>query len=206
MRRRQAIWIGVALALCVAATACGGGGNPLIISELFAVFSADPRTSPDPRISMEPGSTSAAVFNVEVHVSGVADLYGAAFTVVYNPATAIFKSCDAEGSVLVAGGAPTNPCDNTLVGGAKFVAGLQNGNEGLLNVGASLDGLVPGIPAGTGLLLTLTFEAIDATGGPESFSFEVGPSREVERCPQDLSPCSSVNTGFDGGMLVASFG
>ena len=172
MRRRQAIWIGVALALCVAATACGGGGNPLIISELFAVFSADPSPSPDPRIAMEPGSTSATVFNVEVHVSGVAELYGAAFTVVYNPATAIFVGCDAEGSVLVAGGAPTNPCDDTLVGGAKFNAELVGGNEGRLAVRASLDGLVGGIQPGTGLLLTLTFEAIDATSGPESFSFD----------------------------------
>ena len=205
MRRRQAIWIGIALALCVAATACGGGGNPLILT---ASFSADPTPSPDPRIGMEPGSSPAgSIFLIEVHASGVAELYGAGFTVVYNPATAIFVGCDAEGSVLVAGGAPTNPCDDTLVGGARFVAGLVGGNEGRLAVRASLDGVVGGIQPGTGLLLTLTFEAISTTRTPESFSFDDDPlSREVESCPQDLSPCSLVNAGFDGGTLVASFG
>jgi hypothetical protein len=155
---------------------------------------------------MDPGPSAGTVFAVEINASGIIDLYGAGFTVLYNPAIATFLGCDSQGSVLVAGGAPSNPCDESVVSGAKFSAALQNGVEGFLNVGASLDGLVPGLPVGTGRLLTLTFEANATTSAPEEFTFEVGSSREVETCPQDLSPCSTVNAAFDGGSLVASGG
>ena len=205
MRRLRVAWISAVLALGLVATACGGGGNPLVVAELFALFSAN-AASADPRISMDPGPAAGEVFSVEINASGVTDLYGAAFTVLYDPLSATFLGCDSQGSVLVVGGAPSNPCDDSLVGGAKFSAALENGVEGVLNVRASLDGVVPGLPVGTGLLLTLTFEAIGTISVPEPFDFEVGPSRDVEACPQDLSPCNTVGAAFDGGTLVTSGG
>ena len=126
--------------------------------ELFAVFSADPPSNQPQRISMEPGLPAGEIFPIEIHASGIDNLYGAGFTVLYDPTKATFLSCDSEGSILVSKGTPGNPCDDSLVDGAKFSAGLASGVPGILKVRASLDGLVPGLPPGAdGLLLTLTF-------------------------------------------------
>jgi hypothetical protein len=99
----------------------------------------------------------------------------------------------------------SNDCDDTLVGGAKFAAALQNGVPGTINVRASRDGLVPGVINGTGLLLTLTFEAGDTIPPPgDPYVFEAAPSREVEICPQDLSPCSFPAAAWNGGVIIAN--
>ncbi len=238
MRRLRAAWIPAVLVLGLVATACGGGGNPIVLIEvievcddqvdndgdtlvdcddadsvgdpacpgdLIATFTADP-PSPDPRISMDPGPAMGIMFSIEINASGIPDLFGAGFTVLYDPAIANFLACESQGSILVSGGAPSNPCDDSLVGGARFFAELQNGVEGALNVRASLEGAgVPGVPVGTGLLLTLTFSANGVTSS-EPFIFEGGTSQEVQECPEDLSPCSTVPAAFDGGTLVAAIG
>lgn len=169
---------------------------------LVAVFTAD-APSADPRVSMEPGASTAAVFSIEIHANAITDLYGAAFTLLYNPAAATYLGCEAQGSILSSNPGLSNDCDDTLVGGAKFTAALENGIPGFLNVRASKDGLVPGVPNGTGLLLTLTFRADVATPG-EPFVHEAGLSREIQVCPQDLSPCSILPVNWDGGTLVAT--
>jgi hypothetical protein len=171
---------------------------------LIAVFTAD-APSADPRISMEPGPSVAAVFTIEIHANSITDLYGAAFTLLYNPAAATYLGCEALGSILSSNPGLSNDCDDTLVGGAKFTATLENGIPGFLNVRASKDGLVPGVPNGTGLLLTLTFRADGPIAPPgEPYVFEAGPSREIQVCPQDLSPCSILSVAWDGGTLVAT--
>jgi len=208
MRRPGAAWIAAVLALCLVATACGGGGNPLIITELFTLFTPNP-PSPAPRISMDPGPAAGAMFSIEINASGITDLWGTGFTVEYDPTVATWDSCESLGSILgVSGSAPSNPCDDALVDGAKFFAGLVNATEGQLTVSASRDGAgLTGVPVGTGLLLTLTFTASGSTSSPESFTFKSGSSQEVETCPQDLTPCSfEPNAAFDGGTLTASGG
>jgi len=202
MKRTRVAWTLALLSLGLLASSCGGGGDSIGV---LAAFLADDPPSADPRISMEPGAASGAVFTVEIHASGLTDLYGAAFTVLYDPAESTYLGCEAQGSILSTTPAVSNDCDDTLVGGAKFAAALQNGVPGMLNLRASRDGLVPGVINGTGLLLTLTFEAegtIPAPGDP--YLFEAGPSREIETCPQDLTPCSVAAASWDGGSLIAS--
>ena len=192
------------------ATASGtdSGGAPVMSATvdltvtvpLLATFVADP-PSADPRISMEAGASAGDIFDVEIHASGFTDLYGAAFTLLYESSAAMYLGCEAQGSIL-AGAA--NPCDGSVVGGAKFAAELQNGVPGFLNVLATKDGLVGGVPNGTGLLLTLTFQALVEIAPPgEPFEVEAGTSREVVTCPQDLSPCSMPVVPWDGGSLTA---
>jgi hypothetical protein len=136
--------------------------------------------------------------------NGFTDLYGAAFTLLYDPAEATYLGCEANGSILSSSPGTSNPCDDMSVGGAKFTAALENGIAGALNVRASKDGLVPGVASGDGLLLTLTFQANDTILAPGSaFTFEAGSSREVETCPPDLSACSFRVGPWDGGSLTA---
>ncbi len=85
-------------------------------------------------------------------------------------------------------------------------AALENGTPGILNVRASKDGLVAGATNGTGLLLTLTFQANGEIPPPgEPFIFEAGSSREVVTCApgNPLPPCSIPTVPWDGGTLVA---
>ncbi len=194
--------------ICSSATECKAGfvctpADICVAGNLTADFDAD-NPSGDPRISMEPGPASGSVFSVQIQASAITDLYGAAFTVLYTPGPTTYIGCQALGSILLDNGALTNSCDGMLVGGAKFDAALENGIEGILNVRASRDGLVPGIAGGTGLLLTLTFQANFEIAPPgEPYVFEAGSSREVLACPQDLSPCSVVAVSWDGGSVTA---
>lgn len=181
---------------------------------LVATFTADP-ASADPRISMQPGPSNAAEFTILIFAADIDDLYGTAFTLAYDPTKATWLGCDAAGSILTTSGAGSIPCDDALVGGAKFRAELQNGMQGLLNVRASKDGLVPGVVDGTGLLLALTFRADVAIPVPgEPFEFESGASYEIIACPQDLSACTCFGSDpscdpplpADGGTLTAEAG
>jgi hypothetical protein len=192
------------LSLGMLAASCGGGGDPIVIGELLATFTPD-QPSGGARISMEDGPSSGDVFTVEIHSNGFTDLYGAAFTLLYDSNDATYLGCEAAGSILTTSGAATIPCDGVLVGGAEFRAELQNGVPGFINVLASRQGLVPGVPNGTGLLLALSFQANGEIPPPgERFDFEAGSSREVEICPQDLSPCSTPTVPWDGGTLTAT--
>jgi hypothetical protein len=189
------------------AISCGGGGNPIIVSGLIATFSADP-PSADPRISMEAGPSAAEVFTVEIHANGLVDLYGVAFTMLYDPGEATYLGCNATGSILTTSTAGSISCDGMLVGGAKFSAALENNTPGILNASATLDGQVPGIAVGTGLLLTLTFEANGQIVG-EPFTFESGSSREVEICAPGgppLPPCTMPVVPWDEGTLTVTVG
>jgi hypothetical protein len=158
--------------------------------------------SADPRIGMESGSANASLFEVRIEANGIVDLYGVAFTLLYDPLKVGYLGCDAASSILTSSGAGNIPCDDALVGGARFTAQLENGIPGVLNVRGSKDGLVGGVPVGTGLVLTLTFQAL-AEMTSEPLSFESGPSREVLTCPQDLSPCGMPILPFDEGTVTA---
>lgn len=204
MNRTRATALTATIVVGLVCAACGGGGNALVLpSGLLALFTADPASS-DPRVSMESGTLAGDIFTVEIHANGFVDLYGAAFTLLYDPADATYLGCQAVGSILSTSPGTSNPCNDALVGGAKFTAALENGIAGALNVRASRDGLVPGVANGDGLLLSLTFRAkvaIPAPGSP--LTFEAGSSREVQTCPQNLSACSFRVVPWDGGTLTA---
>jgi len=203
MRRHGILWTTALALVCVLAASCGGGGNPILVTGLIASFTAGP-ASAAPRLHMEPGPAAGEVFSVEIRSQSINNLYGAAFTVLYDPAKAKYLGCDAAGSILTSSGAGSIDCNDALVGGAKFSAALENNLQGALNVRASLDGLVPGVSPGTGLLLTLTFEALDQTLG-EPIDFDATPSsREVQVCPPGGPPlpaCSMLTIPFDPGAL-----
>jgi hypothetical protein len=187
------------------ATVTSNPDQATVTGPLVAVFTADP-PSAGQRVNMEPGAPSSdAEFEVTINAVSLTDLYGAAFTLLYDPTKATYLGCDAAGSILTSSVAGSIPCDDALVGGAKFKAELQV--PGALLVRASKDGLVPGDPTGSGLLLTLTFEASIGIPPPgEPFTFESGPSREVQICPADdpLPPCTTPqNVAWDGGKLIA---
>jgi hypothetical protein len=209
MKRMRAVWMLAALSLGVLTVSCGGGGDALIISELVAIFTADP-ASVGSRISLEAGDSSGDVFEVEIHASDIDDLYGVAFTLLYDPAESTYLDiCEAQGSILLSNPGTTNGCDNTLVDGeARFEAKLENGVPGVLNVLATKEGQVGGVDADppNTLVLTLTFQAdgaIPAPGVP--YGYEGGPSSEVQTCPQDTQlPCSIATVAWDGGRLVAT--
>ena len=198
MRLRSAALAALMLVILLAAS-CGGGGSGLIVTGLVALFSPTATPSADPRISLETGAAAGEVFRVEVHANGVDEIAGVAFTLLYNPLLVEYLSCEAKDSILHSMPGLTDACTGNVVGGAVFDAALENGTPGFLNVGGSLQGLVAGVPGGTGRLLTLTFQAVG--GGASDFDFEMGPSREVQTC--DLANCVVANVNWDGGTLTA---
>jgi hypothetical protein len=193
--------------LGIACASCGGGGNSVIVVPGDLVASFVPGTpSANPRVSMEDGPAAGDTFTVEIHANGIANLYGVAFTLLYDPALATYLGCEAQGSILSSTPATANACNDTLVGGAKFAAALENNTPGTLNVRASKDGLVAGV-SGTGLVLTLSFQALDEVALPgDPFVFEAGPSREVESCApgNPLPPCTNPAVAWDGGFMTAT--
>ena len=198
MRLRSAALAALML-ISLLATSCGGGGSGLIITGLVAFFSPTATPSADPRISLETGAAAGDVFRVEVHANNIDEIAGVAFTMLYDPVLVEYLSCDAKDSILLFGAPDSNPCDGAMVAGAAFNAALENGTPGILNVGASLQGLVAGVPGGNGRLITLTFQALG--GGTSDFDFEAGPSREVQTC--DLANCVIATVNWDGGTLNA---
>jgi hypothetical protein len=193
--------VGAVLALALLAASCGGGGSAIVVGDLVAVFVPD-AASADPRVRMEAGVASGSVFAVEIHASGITDVAGVAFTLLYDETLVEYLGCEAQGSILLSNPGLSNPCNNVLVGGARFNAALQNDVPGILNVGAALEGLVAGVPGGTGLVLTLLFEAQDEVPLPGTpLEFEAGPSRDVQTCT--ASSCTSATVNWDAGSLFA---
>lgn len=204
MKRTRAMALAATILIGLLCASCGGGGNAIVLPGGLVASFTPGTASADPRISMESGSVAGEIFSIEIQASGFVDLYGAAFTLLYDTDDLTYLGCEAEGSILSTSPGTSNPCNDALVGGAKFAAALENGVAGTLNVRASKDGLVPGIVNGDGLLLTLTFQANDTILAPGSaLTFEAGSSREVLTCPQNLNPCSMPSAPWDGGSVTA---
>ena len=112
---------------------------------LMATFAhADAELSISPvEQSIAPGS----VFSIDVDISGVADLYGYQFDVLFNPAL-IEALSSTEGSFLNKGGS------------TFYIPGTNDNTGG--SVGATADTLVTAVPGvtGTGNLAVLNFEAL----------------------------------------------
>ena len=202
MKRTRSLILPVALSLALLSASCGGGGSAIVVSGLVAIFVPDAPTAA-PRVSMEAGASAAEVFTVEIHADGIDDVAGVAFTLLYDDTVVQYLGCQAQGSIFLSNPILTNPCNNVLVGGARFNAKLQNNVPGILNVGAALEGLVAGVPGGTGLVLTLTFQALDEISVPgTALDFEAGPSRDVQVCT--TTSCASATVNWDAGSAVAN--
>jgi hypothetical protein len=202
MKRTRALLLPVLLSLALLSASCGGGGSAIVVGALVAIFLPDAATAA-PRVSMEAGASSNDVFTVEIHADGITDVAGVAFTLLYDDAVVQYLGCQAQGSIFLSNPSLTNSCNNVVVGGARFNAKLQNNVPGILNVGAALEGLVAGVPAGTGLVLTLSFRALEEVPLPGTpLDFEAGPSRDVQVCT--IASCTSATVNWDAGSMFAN--
>ena len=94
-----------AIALAVAATACGGGGGGssdggTTGGPQTGSFVAADSTPPADSVSLQAGTHSGLAVNVNVVVTSVDDFFGTGFRVVYDPTVAQYQSFDAAGSFL----------------------------------------------------------------------------------------------------------
>lgn len=138
--------------------------------------------------SMQPGTVAGDEFEVVLSVTGVTDLFGAAFRVNYDALSASFVSYDTASSLLLGGGVQTNFEVTTPSAGQLAVVAtrLQDGT-----------GTVAGVDVpGTQELLSLTFRATQFTAA-NVFTF--GPPREV--CDSDQPVCTPINVSWDGGTM-----
>jgi len=148
------------------------------------VFEPD---APSGDMHMAAGAVDGPVFDIEIKVNDVADFYGAAFHVSFDPDSVDFSSFDTTGSLILGHGAGTYFNAVPIVPGEVAVA-------------ASLLGSVAGVPAANGLLITLRFVAT-ATTPSNPFAFTPEASRQVTVCPTAVGSCTDV-----AGTLVWSGG
>lgn len=190
--------------LCLAACGGGGGNVPVIGPGLTAAFTPSNPAPGVNSISMQPGTATDGMFEIEVHVTDIVDFFGAAFRIVFDSATAEFLSFDDSMSFLNASAATVNiraTVDPADPGRVFVVATLQN------TVGY-VQGITPSAMNDT--LLVLTFRATDPTAG-NAFTFETAMSREVTTCafwnmigPQPGCPEVSATVTWNGGTMTAN--
>jgi hypothetical protein len=200
------VLVAVAMTACGGGGGGGGGGGTPMPQPLTATFTADAGCAGANELAMGPGTSAADMFDVEIRATGLTDFFGAGFTVTYDPATATFMGCDTAGSFLVGGGAPSTPCNGSGVSGAQFLAELEGGAQGAVNIAATLQGNVAGVTPtpGTDLLVTLTFRATSATSAANTFALTT--PREVQTCAAPGAGCTMVpdgNVEWCGGSMTA---
>lgn len=192
-------WLRFAL-VAFAATgliSCGGGGGGGTTAVLTANFTPDSATPAAGSVSMQRGSVAAANFNVDVRLSEVAGVFGAAFRVTYPTASVQYQSFDSSASRLRGATTPAASnfnftVDATTTPGTLYVVAtrLQNGA-----------GTIPGIDfTGTNdLLITLRFRATTSISTPAVLAFSA-TNRDV------VGPTgtSIAITGWSGGGVTAA--
>src|SRR6186713_950858 len=94
-----------AIALAVAATACGGGGGGssdggTTGGPQTGSFVAADSTPPADSVSLQAGTHSGLAVNVNVVVTNVDDFFGTGFRVIYDATVAQYQSFDAASSFL----------------------------------------------------------------------------------------------------------
>lgn len=201
MTRREHFTANVALfAIVVAGVlgfSCGGGGGsspvpPGLVASFVAL--ADPPSSGS--LTLQPGSTSGASFNVRVAATEIDDFFGAAFTINFPSDSVQFVSSDSTGSFLRDGCA--SPC-SIVSFDAKVSAPGQ-----VRVVATRLDaGTNSGIDVvGTRDLVILRFVATDeVTGGSIDFDLT---NREVRSSVQPPPEGQPITATWTGGEVSAS--
>lgn len=146
-------------------------------------------------MSMVSGGASGPAFEVQILATDINEFFGAAFHVIYNPASASFVSHDCSGTFL-----PTQPANEfdcqvngTTTPGVVIVVVTRVGQH------------LPGIDAvGSRLLIALTFRATSATAG-NAFEFDAAAPRIVKTCPAPGAACSDLaGVTWSGGTLTAN--
>jgi len=167
---------------------------------LQATFDGAPAGA-DPSISMADDNSAGATFKVDIMVSGISDLFGAAFRVTFDSSTAAFDGSSSTNSVLVGGGATTNisavlapgKTNELIVTATRFQSGTGS--------------YVPSVDASSpSLLITLNFTATGITAN-NAFNFGPASQREVETCNNTTETCSMVGDAtlsWTGGNMSAS--
>ena len=183
----------VLLASCGGGGSSGAGGGGMMPSPLQATF-----TSGGPGdITLEPGVSSGADFDVEVRVNGpFNDFFGAAFRIELPAMIVLIAGSNGNGSFLLDGSPDTT-----------FNA-IQEGDE-VLVVATRVQGAgksyVPGVDVvGSRLLMTLKFRAAGPTAG--ALAIKDFPSREVRTCDDATETCEPEPDGnivWSGGSVVA---
>lgn len=176
---------------------CGGGGGGGTTAVLTANFVPDSATPAAGSVSMQRGSVAAANFNVDVRLSEVTGVFGAAFRVTYPTTSVQYQSFDSSGSRLRA---TTNPAPNapffsvdaTTTPGTLYVVATRTQNSA---------GTAPGVDfTGTNnLLITLRFRATTTISTPAVLAFSA-TNRDV------VGPtgASIAITGWSGGGVTAA--
>ena len=169
------------LSINSSSNACPGMPSALIF---------DPDVPPG-NVHMAAGEVDGSSFDIEIRVADVADFYGAAFHVSFDPDSVEFLSFDSTGSFLLGQSA------GTYVNAAAVVPGE-------VAVAASLLGQVAGVPTANGLLLTLRFVAT-ATTPANLFTFAPETSRQVTVCPTAGGTCTDIAGAliWTGGTLTS---
>jgi len=189
--------IGVAMVLLLALTSLscggGGGGSGIPTPSLSATFTPTTINPSGSAVFMSAGTTSGAVFTIQVNAANITDLFGAGFRVTYNPALIGYVSSDSSASVLLGSGVPTD-----------FSVVVATSPPGTLFVTATriqANPFVPGVDVTTPAeLISLTFQALGATGGT-SMSIS---NQNVETCDDVSETCTSGTAAWSGGTMTAN--
>jgi hypothetical protein len=155
---------------------------------LQAAFAPDDPLPGGNTLSMQPGASAGASFDVQVRATGVDDLFGVAFHVTFDPAVVSFLGATTTGGIL---GDPPPQYDVATIAAGEIA------------VAASLQGGVAGVNNATGLILTLQFQGLAATANSPITFTPVG-ARFVEICPTAGGACNAGNPTWSAGTVTVN--
>ena len=159
----------------------------LIISLIFFILFTFSALAAD--ISIVPSNTSVSPntqFTVSINISAVSNLFGAAFDMIFNPAILQFISAQ-KGTFLEQDGVATNlltvvsPPGDLIVGYSRL----------------AINGVATGV-SGSGVLMTLTFNALSA--GASNLTFQNNSLCDAS----NPSGCNVILTNWNPGSVTVS--
>jgi hypothetical protein len=182
-------WLGVALCACVT-LACDSGGDEVIATPDCLVLTSAPAPLPQ-TVTVRTGAGSTCNrLELELVVTAVDDVFGAAFTFTFPNAIAVFAGLDDAGSFLEAGGVDPIPFAEVAPDGITVTAGItRQGDVGGVDAGA--DGA---------LLATLVFQRF-AAGGSGDVTFQAAESELLAPGDPAPVPITSPPVTWVGGTL-----
>jgi hypothetical protein len=176
-----------ALACLSVAAACGGGGGDSGVvsggsSTITASFVAGETNPQAGSVSMAQDSVSGDVVTIRIRVTDTQGIYGAAFDVIYDPATTTYVGW-APGTLLEQGGNAPNYTVSSPQAGRVVVGASRTGNVSAVNA------------VGTAVLLRLSFRARQTGSSP--INFQAASLSDAQVPPQAL-----LGIHWSGGLLV----
>ena len=178
---------GLLIALLLAATACGSSSSGVAAPapSLAASFTAD-QPSPGPDVvSLDEGSKTGNLVTVDIQVTDISGIYGAAFDVTYDPSMATFENWS-SGSLLEQGGQTPGYQVNATQSGQLVISVTRQGNVGGANA------------VGTVTLIRLVFRVTQT--GSSAISFPGIPTL----VDAQIQPQPIFVSGWFGGTIVGT--